>query len=249
MIIPITVILSTDDAPTKRPSGTNADDPQPGLRTKPTDAELFSQDHPYYADSCTVCPFKGSKLMALLHDLSGKRDCNSCGGVNRKLENKAKEHHKKERLEKSRKEYNSYEETKYKKDFFNEDNGGYLVTSLERIKESEKSPNEGKKYKKEHDMCLEFAQYGLRIQHLEDNKDAGTFDTYCDGIPADLKRTKGYGNIEKYTKEAYSKQNARMMLFQFDNWGPDFKKEIYNLKQRNFHGYYIITGKKGLHRF
>lgn len=82
-------LSSTDDEPTSRPTAKEST-PQPGLKTKPTDAELFSQDHPYYADSCTSCPFKGSKLMALLHDLSGKKDCNSCSGVNKKLEGEEK---------------------------------------------------------------------------------------------------------------------------------------------------------------
>lgn len=77
-------LSSTDDEPTSRPTAKEST-PQPGLKTKPTDAELFSQDHPYYADSCTSCPFHGSKLMALLHDLSGKKDCNNCGNVNKKL--------------------------------------------------------------------------------------------------------------------------------------------------------------------
>ncbi len=117
-------LSSTDDEPTSRPTAKEST-PQPGLRTKPADAELFSQDHPYYADSCTSCPFKGSKLMALLHDLSGKRDCNSCGGVNKKLENKELIQEREKMFRKLQKDPN------YKSVEFNHENGGLKASHIE----------------------------------------------------------------------------------------------------------------------
>lgn len=82
-------LRATDKDCTARPSGTEKDNPQPGLENNPgKDGHLFSDKHPYYPDSCASCQYSGNKLMALFHDLAGsKKHCNSC----RKVEKVVKE--------------------------------------------------------------------------------------------------------------------------------------------------------------
>jgi hypothetical protein len=45
----------------------------------------------------------------------------------------------------------------------------------------------------------------------------GSFDIYLNGIPADLKKTVGSGNIVKYAKKAVEKQGAQIVVFEFNN--------------------------------
>ena len=58
-----------------------------GLESNPAkDKEVFSDKHPYYPKNCSVCPFAGNKLMALVHDLAGGKDCHHCRRVNKAIE-------------------------------------------------------------------------------------------------------------------------------------------------------------------
>lgn len=53
-----------------------------GLESNPAkDKEVFSDKHPYYPKNCSICPFAGNKLMALVHDLAGGKDCHHCRRV------------------------------------------------------------------------------------------------------------------------------------------------------------------------
>lgn len=57
-----------------------------GLESNPAkDKEVFSDKHPYYPKNCSVCPFAGNKLMALVHDLAGGKDCHHCRRVDNKM--------------------------------------------------------------------------------------------------------------------------------------------------------------------
>lgn len=69
--------------------------------------------------------------------------------------------------EASRREYEALPSAEWRRDYFNEENGGYLVTSWKRIEEA-RMKNEIEKYEVEHKMCLTFAKAGFRIQHLEE---------------------------------------------------------------------------------
>ncbi len=131
----------------------------------------------------------------------------------------------------------------WKKYGFNFLNGGYLVTQRRRLR-FKKNSQEIEKYQKEHAMCLVLKQHGFRVEHLSDEKKDGTYDIHLNGIPADLKRTMGFGNIIKYASEAIKKQNAKIIVFQFDDWNDKFVGKINELKRKKFHGYYFITGKE-----
>ena len=59
------------------------DGPHKGLGDNPgKSGSLFGQDHPYYPDSCSSCPFAGSLKNRLGMRFSGKKkDCNNCQNV------------------------------------------------------------------------------------------------------------------------------------------------------------------------
>lgn len=139
---------------------------------------------------------------------------------------------------------------KYEKTFFDDKTGGYVVTEKERIKTKGKaSKNDYLKYEKEKEMCKLFAKGGHSIVHLNEVSGISSSDVLFDGIKADLKRTKSPSNIFYYAKYAIRKQNAKIVLFQFDGWNSRFNAEIKNLQKENIHGYFIITGKNEIIKY
>lgn len=104
-----------------------------------------------------------------------------------------------------------------------------------------KNSQEIEKYQKEHTMCLVLKQHGFRVEHLSDEKKDGTYDIHLNGIPADLKRLKGYSNIVKRAIHAIHHQKAQLIVFQFDGWSEKYRIEIENLKNYNIHGMYFLS--------
>ena len=129
--------------------------------------------------------------------------------------------------------------------------GGYLATSWKRIEEAEKSNQETKKYEREHHICIVYAKNGHRIKHLPDRKDngEGTYDAICDGVKADIKKTGSTNNIIKYASRAIKKQEAEMILFEFEKWDNDFRELVDELVRKGYPGMYFITGKGKIHQF
>ncbi len=152
-------------------------------------------------------------------------------------------------IEKSRKEYHALPDSEWRKDYFDENTGGYLVTSWKRLEEAGKNHNEQQKFDKEHGICLVFVKSGLKIQHLEDNKPDGTYDIVCNGRSGDLKRTKGSGNIVRYAKYATKEQGAEIVLFEFDEWKNEIRDAVSELIRKNLHGYYYVSGELVVHSF
>lgn len=82
-------LTATDEPPTHKPSGTSiSDNPQKGLSANPgTSGELFSDDHPYFPDSCTQCPFSPGLSGRLKGFFSARRkkDCHNCRYIDKRL--------------------------------------------------------------------------------------------------------------------------------------------------------------------
>lgn len=154
-------------------------------------------------------------------------------------------------IEISRKEYNALPLIEWRKDYFNEENGGYVATSWKRIEEAGKSSHERRKYDREHLICIHYARNGHRIKHLPDRKlnGEGTYDVFFDGIEADLKKTRSTNNIIKYAKRATKKQGAQIILFEFELWNNKFRDLVDELIRKGYHGHYFITGEKATHQF
>ena len=68
------------------PRADDKQDAQPGLENNPADGQIFSRKHPYFPKDCTACPFAGNKLAALVSNLAGRRDCNSCSRASKCVE-------------------------------------------------------------------------------------------------------------------------------------------------------------------
>ena len=151
-------------------------------------------------------------------------------------------------IESSREEYAALPETEWRKDYFNEENGGYLVTSWKRIAESVLK-HEPEKLIVEHEMCLVFAKAGFKIRHREDEKDEGSFDVMINGKRADLKKTKSTNNIIRYSKHALRVQNADITLIEFEHWGTAFRNVVSEMSRKGLHGYYFVSGIEKVHSF
>ncbi len=247
-------LRQTDREPTETPRVSGQEyAPAPGLSAKPGSGEVFSEDHVYYPEDCRICPFaeKAGRLRLLIANLSGKKrrtlatSCMDCPYRKACMEEGKKEETLRTQKAKERKkEYDSADEEKWRKDgFFDE--GGYLLTSKERLAQADKSKNERAKFDKEHEMCETLAENGHSVKHMADQKDMnGTFDALVDGVPTDLKRTKGTGNIEKYAKHAVREQGAEQVIFQFDEFTHEHQDIISILSKNGIHGFYFVTGKE-----
>ncbi len=151
-------------------------------------------------------------------------------------------------VEAAKKEYETYNDKQWSKEGF-ENNGGYLVVWSDRKPTEKASKNERDVYKKESDMCKVFARNGYRMVMLHEKSGVSSPDVLINGIPADLKRTKGVNNIEKYAKKAVRKQGAKLVLIQFDEMNDDVLGKIRKLSSMNIHGKYFITGSDELFVF
>ena len=91
------------DNPEHHSGGNN---PQSGLKGNPgTTAQIFSDDHPYFPDSCKHCPFYTPTISDRLRYTfqNRKKHCNTCQYVNKRIEKIA--YDKKELIKKRREEY------------------------------------------------------------------------------------------------------------------------------------------------
>lgn len=191
--------------------------------------------NPYTIKKCSTCSKSGFKLAKLPdNDL-----CAACRVI-REM---------KQEQEKIRKQYEAYDEKRWKKELFGGENGGYLVTEKTRIESGMQNKQEKAKYDKEYEMCQTFARAGYRIEHLGEKPGVSSPDVTINGVPADLKRTKGGGNIVKYAKKAVRQQGAKVVLFQFDEMNASIYKELNQLQQMGIHGKFFVTGEDRIETF
>lgn len=110
--------------------------------------------------------------------------------------------------------------------------GGLLLSSLDRIQEGRKSNNEKSKFKKEHDMCLNLAKHDYRIVYLKTVE--GSYDITINGIPADLKKLKSHNNILKKAEHAINEQKAKIVIYEFENFNSDILTRLSELKRKGY---------------
>ena len=79
-------LRQTEREETAVPRADDAHSAQPGLENNPADGRIFNRKHPYFPKDCTACPFAGNKLAALVSNLAGRRDCNSCSRASKCVE-------------------------------------------------------------------------------------------------------------------------------------------------------------------
>ena len=151
----------------------------------------------------------------------------------------------KQNIQKSKAEYNAID-SKYKKEFFSDDNGGYLVIAKDRIKDSKVSKNETLKFLKEKGMATVFAKAGNKIKMLNEVPGIKSPDVLCNNILADLKQTLSHNNIMKYSIKAIKEQGAKMLLFEFTKDTEKIRDVIVKLKIKKIKALYYFTENKSL---
>ena len=202
---------------------------QQGLENNPRDGRLFSDKHPYFPDSCSSCPFKKqSKLKnwigRLFNRREGKEDCYNCPYANRAItEAELKE---------------KYPLDKWEHTYISE-NGGYVVTELQRIEETKDKngkpdKNEVSVFQKEQTMAKDLANSGNHIEHLaEKNRPRDErYDIRFNGIRADLKSCRSKNNIFRYAKKAYEDQGADMVIFRWEEQFSGAESELNKVRDK-----------------
>ena len=143
-----------------------------------------------------------------------------------------------------RDEYLSYNPKKWRKDYFNRQNGGFVVTDNQRIEHAGLSKNEQAKFDKELSMAKVFAQSGYRMELQGEQSRSSSYDVRINGVSADFKRVSSHNNVVKYGKKATREQGADMVLFQFDNETDALYKELSDLKRAGIRAYYFFTDRE-----
>lgn len=128
-------------------------------------------------------------------------------------------------------------------------NGGSISVHPSRIKNANVNKQERAKFTKEQRMCNVLANNGYKIEMLEEVAGVSSADIIINGLKADLKSTKGAGNIVKYGKKAISEQNADIVIFEFEEMNLKIHQEINKLRNINIHGMYIVKGSNKIVKF
>ena len=137
--------------------------------------------------------------------------------------------------------YNLYG-NEWRRDYFNCDNGGYLVVDKQRIEQSKLNKQEKEKYNKEYNMCRILAQNGYEVEYLKLTE--SSFDIYLNGISADLKKTASHNNVLDYAKKAVYKQGAKIVIFEFFEMTGKIRYELNKIKRMGIEVKYFISADK-----
>ena len=88
-------------------------------------------------------------------------------------------------------------------------------------------------------MCINFAKAGHRIIHLREVE--GLFDVFCDGLPADLKKTKSVSNLDHYVYHAIKNQGAQIVLIEFESETNDVHTKLQKYKREGLNILYYFS--------
>ena len=121
---------------------------------------------------------------------------------------------------------------------------GLVSIAPQRLMRLSINKNERNKLLKEMAMADVLANYGFRVHLVEEDPRRGSFDALINGVPADFKRTKSHNNIRKYASKAVKKQQARILVFQFDSDTPSIHWELTDLIQKGLPVIYFFSDRK-----
>ncbi len=225
---------ATDEPETDIPAGSEMDEPAPGLDNNPAkDGKLFSDSHPYYPGSCSSCPFNtGGATKRAPTNMA--KDCVGCLYIERIIGDHV-------RVTGIPSKYEDFGEG-WKKVL--QENGGYLVTEIERIPLKE-SGNDWKKYQKELSMCINFAKAGHKIVFLREKGRDGLYDILFDGKSADLKKTRSLSSLDHYVTHALRDQKAEIVLLEFEIDNRNVHTKLEKYRRAGIPIYYYFTGREG----
>jgi len=157
--------------------------------------------------------------------------------------------------------FEQYDTDLWEKTAFFFESNGFLVTSRERIKKGLLNKNESAKYLKEREMCLRFACFGFRIEHLAEYPGLSSYDiniihhpvvsgiAIVNGKRAELKSLKSANNILKRAKYAIFNQKAELIMFEFPSRNKAIENTLKTLSAKGLHGYYYYADENGYQSF
>lgn len=226
--------LEATDEPEIRPAELKYTKPQRGLESNPgKTAEMFSNTHPYYPNSCTSCPFnKGFKNKATSFFANEVKHCNECSKIDGHIPNNIKVIREQE--------YFEYKNNPLYKDVeFDRKSGGIKATHIEHNIDKKKGWYEESAqdvgYKNGHKVILEKEDHTI----LNKKNTEGTWDDMLFEIAASETATKN--NIQRALKHCASKPNAEVAVLFFPND---------NYTQENFEqGFAKFNGLKGTSQY
>ena len=126
---------------------------------------------------------------------------------------------------------------------YKSEKGGNVSVNASRLENANKSKQEFEKFKKEHHMCRVLADNGYNIEMLEEKPGVSSSDILINGIKADLKSTRSAANIVKYAKKAVQKQDAELVIFEFENETEEIYKQLQVLKSKDIKCKYYFQGR------
>lgn len=218
-------LSNTDEPVTPLPKGQEkvADNPQPGLKGNPgTTAQLFSDDHPYFPDSCEHCPFYAPTISDRLYYFfqNRKKLCNTCQYVNKRIEKIVND--KRELIKKRREEYrrllkdDSYTEVK-----FNKKTGGLRANHIGHIThdgpKAERFFEELTSTDLENECQMQLFRMGHKVLFLDELKkkrgqQLPALDMELNGVLMDIRSVTGngwYSNIFGAKNDQLRRFNSR----------------------------------------
>ena len=117
-----------------------------------------------------------------------------------------------------------------------------------RVANGQRNKQEAAKLAKETHMCRVFADNGYKIEMLEEKAGISSPDVKINGKLADLKSTKGAGNIVKYAHKAIKQQKADIIIFEFEQQSIELEKELDKLRRQGINGFYYYKEEKKVHK-
>ena len=110
-------------------------------------------------------------------------------------------------------------------------------------------------------MCLRFAGFGFRMEHLAEYPGISSYDlnilhhpsipgmVMANGKRADLKSLRSANNIMKRAKYAIFNQKAELVLFEFPSRTNTIENTLKSLSAKGIHGYYYYLDENGYQAF
>lgn len=126
-------------------------------------------------------------------------------------------------------------------DVFRYPSGGLVEVPHSRRAEA-KSKNNRNILAKELRMARIFAHAGDKIVFTP--KGAGNHDVFCNGVPAELKKTGSANHIVHHAEKAVAKQGAKIVLFEFTKDNKDIRDKIAELRRKGYKGKYYFSHSK-----
>lgn len=118
-----------------------------------------------------------------------------------------------------------------------------LIVNPERRAFADTNKREKEKFEKEYRMASTYAQFGHKVEMLEEVPGISSPDALIDGLKVDFKSLKSANNIERHAKDAIFKQGSDEVWFEFSTKSDRIIATIEDLAQKGIHGRYYFRGE------